>query len=42
MVGPGHRDCLVASGIDLMNVLVLDLRELSLPLKLVMSLVFSS
>lgn len=42
MVGPGHRDWLAASGIDLTNVLVSNLRELSLPLNLVMSLVFSS
>lgn len=42
MVGPGYRDWLAASGIGLMNVLVSDLRELSLPLNLVLSLVFSS
>lgn len=42
MVGPARRVCLVASGIDLINVLVSELRELSLPLNSVMSLVFSS
>lgn len=27
--GPGHRDCLVASGIDLINVLCLNLEDAS-------------
>jgi len=39
MVGPGHRDSLVASGIYLENVVVSDLKELPLPLSSVMSLV---
>lgn len=37
MVGPGQRDCLVASDIDVINVFVSDLGELSLPLNSVMS-----
>lgn len=38
MVGPGHRDSLVASGIYLKNV-VSDLKEIPLPLNSVMSFV---